>query len=139
MEILLYIIILIILAVFITILISYNKIGNRLKNIARKLTFLEDEQKNENKKIRDIINQQYTDVLMGVKKLEPEEPRQVDDSEYYDQAKEIVMKTGKASATLLQRRLRTGYAQAARLLDYLEEQGIVGPTDGSKPREVIKQ
>ena len=52
-------------------------------------------------------------------------------------AKEIVIKAGKASATLLQRRLRVGYARAARLLDILEEMGVVSPADGSKPREVF--
>jgi len=53
------------------------------------------------------------------------------------EAKEVVIKAGKASATLLQRRLRVGYARAARLLDILEEMGIVGPPEGSKPREVL--
>lgn len=54
-----------------------------------------------------------------------------------EEAKEIVLKAGKASATLLQRRLRVGYARAARLLDILEEMGVVGPAEGSKPREVL--
>jgi len=53
------------------------------------------------------------------------------------EAKDIVLKAGKASATLLQRRLRIGYARAARLLDILEEMGIVGQAEGSKPREVL--
>ncbi|MBT4209666.1 MAG: DNA translocase FtsK [Candidatus Komeilibacteria bacterium] len=53
------------------------------------------------------------------------------------EAKEVVIKAGKASATLLQRRLRVGYARAARLLDILEEMGIVGPSEGSKAREVL--
>lgn len=53
------------------------------------------------------------------------------------EAKEVVIKAGKASATLLQRRLRVGYARAARLLDILEEMGVVGPSEGSKPREVL--
>ncbi|MBU1202597.1 DNA translocase FtsK [Patescibacteria group bacterium] len=53
------------------------------------------------------------------------------------EAKEVVIKAGKASATLLQRRLRIGYARAARLLDILEEMGVVGPSEGSKPREVM--
>ncbi len=53
------------------------------------------------------------------------------------EAKDIVLKAGKASATLLQRRLRIGYARAARLLDILEEMGVVGQAEGSKPREVL--
>ncbi len=54
----------------------------------------------------------------------------------FDEAKEVVVQAGKASASLLQRRLRVGYARAARLLDLLEEQGIIGPGEGAKPREV---
>lgn len=56
--------------------------------------------------------------------------------ELFEEAKEEVLRAGKASASLLQRRLRVGYARAARLLDILEEAGVVGPADGSKPREV---
>ena len=52
-------------------------------------------------------------------------------------AKEIVLKAGKASATLLQRRLRIGYPRAASLLDVLEEMRVIGPAEGSKPREVL--
>ena len=53
------------------------------------------------------------------------------------EAKDVVLKAGKASATLLQRRLRVGYARAARLLDILEEMGIVSEANGPKPREVL--
>ena len=59
-----------------------------------------------------------------------------DEDDMYDAAKEEVMRAGKASASLLQRRLRVGYARAARLLDILEDKGIIGPGDGAKPREV---
>lgn len=52
------------------------------------------------------------------------------------EATEEVKRAGKASASLLQRRLRVGYARAARLLDILEQQGIIGPGEGAKPREV---
>jgi len=52
------------------------------------------------------------------------------------EAKRVVIEAKKASASLLQRRLRIGYARAARLLDILEEKGLVGPADGAKPREV---
>ncbi len=59
------------------------------------------------------------------------------DDELYEEAKEVIIQAGKASASLLQRRLRIGYARAARLLDILEGQGVVGPADGAKPRKVF--
>lgn len=58
------------------------------------------------------------------------------DEELYDQAKEEVIRAKKASASFLQRRLRIGYARAARMIDLLEERGVVGPGEGAKPREV---
>lgn len=61
---------------------------------------------------------------------------EIDDSLYED-AKEIVIASKKASASYLQRRMRIGYARAARLLDLLENQGVVGPAQGAKPREVL--
>lgn len=59
------------------------------------------------------------------------------DDDLFEEAKAIVVQAGKASASLLQRRLRVGYARAARLLDILEEQGLIGPSDGAKPRDVL--
>jgi S-DNA-T family DNA segregation ATPase FtsK/SpoIIIE len=61
-----------------------------------------------------------------------------DRDELYDQAVEMVRRLNKASVSLLQRRLRIGYTRAARLIDMMEAEGIVGPpTEGSKPREVL--
>jgi len=57
----------------------------------------------------------------------------------YEEAKRVVIEARKASASLLQRRLRVGYARAARLIDMLEERGVVGPGEGAKPREIIIQ
>ncbi len=54
----------------------------------------------------------------------------------YEEAKAVVVSEGKASTTLLQRRLKLGYARAARVMDLLEEKGVIGPGDGAKPREV---
>jgi DNA segregation ATPase FtsK/SpoIIIE, S-DNA-T family len=59
------------------------------------------------------------------------------EDELYGDAKNAVITAGKASASLLQRRLRIGYARAARLLDILEEEGIIGPADGAKPRDIL--
>ena len=59
-----------------------------------------------------------------------------DNDPLYDEARGLVIDAGKASASYLQRRLRVGYARAARLLDVLENKGVIGPADGAKPREV---
>ena len=60
-----------------------------------------------------------------------------EEDEYLDQAIECVVEAGVASTSLLQRRLKLGYARAARLIDSLEQKGIVGPFEGSKPRQVL--
>jgi S-DNA-T family DNA segregation ATPase FtsK/SpoIIIE len=57
----------------------------------------------------------------------------------FEEARAIVIESKKASASLLQRRMKVGYARAARLLDEMEEAGIVGPADGAKPREVFTE
>jgi S-DNA-T family DNA segregation ATPase FtsK/SpoIIIE len=56
--------------------------------------------------------------------------------ELYDQAVQIVLEAKQASVSLLQRRMRIGYTRAARLIDSMEAKGVVGPYEGSKPREV---
>lgn len=60
-----------------------------------------------------------------------------DEDDLLEQAIEVVVQAEKASASLLQRRLKVGYARAARLLDIMEEKGIVGPSKGANPREVF--
>ena len=60
-----------------------------------------------------------------------------DDDDLYEEAVEVVREAKKASASFLQRRLKVGYARAARLLDIMEERGVVGPGEGAKPREVF--
>ncbi len=59
------------------------------------------------------------------------------DDSLYQEAVKVVVESGKASASLLQRRLRVGYARAARLIETMEEQGIVGQADGARPRDVL--
>jgi S-DNA-T family DNA segregation ATPase FtsK/SpoIIIE len=56
--------------------------------------------------------------------------------EMYDQALAIVTETQQASISMIQRRLRVGYNRAARMIEQMERDGVVGPADGAKPREV---
>ena len=67
----------------------------------------------------------------------PAEDAGGDYDELIDAATEVVVETGMASVSMLQRRLKLGYARAARLVDQLEDKGIVGPFEGSKPRQVL--
>jgi S-DNA-T family DNA segregation ATPase FtsK/SpoIIIE len=60
-----------------------------------------------------------------------------DDDDMYEPAREAVIAAGKASTSYIQRKLGVGYSRAAKLMDLLEERGIIGPANGSKPREVI--
>jgi len=60
-----------------------------------------------------------------------------EDDDLYEEARRVIVAAGKGSTSFLQRKLRIGYARAARLMDMLEENGVVGPQEGSKPREVI--
>ena len=62
-----------------------------------------------------------------------------EDDDMYDEAVKVVRSLNKASVSLLQRRLRIGYTRAARLIDLMEQDGIVGAADGPKPRELLKR
>jgi S-DNA-T family DNA segregation ATPase FtsK/SpoIIIE len=64
---------------------------------------------------------------------------EVDDDPLFQDAVRLVVEFGKASTSLLQRRLRIGYGRAAHLIDLMEQDGIVGAADGPKPREVLKR
>lgn len=75
-----------------------------------------------------------------MKEMEPEEVVQSDspsDDALYFQAYEFVVREQKASASLLQRQFRIGYNRAARLVDDLELNQVIGPAQGSKPRQVL--
>ena len=87
----------------------------------------------------------YVDDFMKLEE-EKEEPSKVEDeggqssseAELYDQIVDFVVKTQKASASLLQRKFKIGYNKAATMIDELEENGVIGPATGnSKPREVL--
>lgn len=62
-----------------------------------------------------------------------------DRDQMYEDAVRVVCEVGKASTSVLQRRLRLGYGRAARILDWMQHEGIIGPPDGSRPRDVLKR
>ena len=84
---------------------------------------------------RPVYNQR---ILEDVSDTATQSPADAEVDEMYHEAVRIVVEMGKASTSTLQRRLRLGYGRAARLIDMMERDGIVGPADGSKPREVLK-
>jgi len=84
----------------------------------------------------------YADEFLKAPAGEDEEEEQEwsgEKDEMYEDAVKIVVGMGKASTSTLQRRLRLGYGRAARILDVMEKDGIIGPADGSRPREVLKR
>src|SRR5690606_17199286 len=76
-----------------------------------------------------------TDLVPEVDEAQDAMPEHED--ELYDQAVQVVIEAKQASVSLLQRRMRIGYTRAARLIDAMEASGVVGPYEGSKPREVL--
>lgn len=78
----------------------------------------------------------YVEDMVPQIEEQSESQDQVED-ELYDQAVQIILEAKQASVSLLQRRMRVGYTRAARLIDSMEAKGIVGPYEGSKPREVL--
>ncbi|MDD3928135.1 MAG: DNA translocase FtsK, partial [bacterium] len=79
----------------------------------------------------------YMDVLPAVEEDEgPTDYNDADDELFMEAVRQVV-NSGQASISMLQRRLKVGYARAARLVDMMEERGIVGPFEGSRAREVL--
>jgi len=97
-------------------------------------SFIDDE---DIQNLTDFIKKQGSPVYeKGILERE-KETITLEGDELFDEAVKIVLQAKQASASILQRRLRVGYTRAARLLDLMEEAGIVGPFCGSKPREIL--
>lgn len=98
----------------------------------------------EVKRVVDFLREEsvapeYEEAILQTK-LEDEGTDEVfeeGDDPLYEEAQQLVVDAGRASASYLQRRLRIGYARAARLLDLMETNGVIGPADGAKPREIL--
>lgn len=86
--------------------------------------------------VRDQGQAEYNEFLVPEVEESSANPDEMLD-ELYDQAVQIILEAKQASVSLLQRRMRVGYTRAARLIDSMESRGIIGPYEGSKPREVL--
>lgn len=86
--------------------------------------------------VRDTI--ELTGTMPGEKSLFADGIAENDDDDaLYEEARAIIIEAGKGSTSYLQRKLKVGYARAARLMDMLEERGVIGSADGAKPRDVL--
>jgi S-DNA-T family DNA segregation ATPase FtsK/SpoIIIE len=96
----------------------------------------------EIKRIVQFLKQQgspvYHQEILEEKDEEGADKEAMDD-EKYQEAVEFIMERGEASISMIQRRFRIGYNRAARIVERMEDEGIVGPSDGVKPREVLKR
>jgi S-DNA-T family DNA segregation ATPase FtsK/SpoIIIE len=102
--------------------------------------FVSDE---EIEKVVDFIKQQgapqYDDTIVGSPEGEDDDGENMEEDERYADAVAVVCSSGQASISYLQRRLRVGYNRAARMIEQMERDGIVGPSDGARPREVLRR
>jgi S-DNA-T family DNA segregation ATPase FtsK/SpoIIIE len=85
---------------------------------------------------KDLEQPHYDDSFL-VSSSDQDDPEETEYDEKYDEAVALVARTGQASISMLQRRLRVGYNRAARMIETMEREGVVGPADGVKPREVL--
>lgn len=104
------------------------------KEVRRVVEYVKSKVKEQNSKISDEV---LAEGFNLPETIGPSSFQDLGEDPLYEEAKRVVIEARKASASLLQRRLRVGYARAARLIDILEEKGIVGPADGAKPREIL--
>lgn len=90
--------------------------------------------------LKNQMKPEYDDSIASeISAEEQTEEIEGDKDERYEEAVELVLQTGQASISKVQRKLRVGYNRAARMIEAMEKDGIVGPSDGSKPREVFKR
>ncbi len=89
--------------------------------------------------VREQGEPEYDERIAEILEADPEPEWDADGEKdsRYEEALKLVLSTGQASASYLQRRLKLGYARASRIIDQMEHEGILGPADGSKPREIL--
>jgi len=101
----------------------------------------EDEVKRVTAFLKKLMRPEYDSSIAVEISAEEDEAEEIggETDERYKEAVELVMQTGQASISMVQRKLRVGYNRAARMIEAMEEAGIVGPSDGVKPREVFRR
>lgn len=104
--------------------------------VKRVVNFLKDQYKDEIMSEINLTSNQEAGSMAAFDAM-VEEGSLEDDDELYESAREAVIAAGKASTSYIQRKFGVGYSRAAKLMDMLEERGVIGPANGSKPREVI--
>ena len=89
--------------------------------------------------IKDQAGPEYNNEVLKKEKASKEDEDQdnIIEDDLFEEAVEIILRTGQASASNLQRKMKIGYARAGRIIDMMEQRGIVGPADGSKPRKIL--
>ena len=107
--------------------------GEEIKKV---VSYLKDQDSNLTDTI-DFEDSKDGNASSFMSSISGEEGDDEEEDELYEQAKQEVIMAKKASTSYLQRKLRVGYSRAARLIDLLEEKGVIGPADGSRPREVL--
>ncbi|MBU2505078.1 MAG: DNA translocase FtsK [Candidatus Omnitrophica bacterium] len=106
-----------------------------MKLIRAQGTFIDDE---DIENLTNFIRAQGGPIFEeGIAEEEKKRALNIEDDELYDEAVEVILRARQASASMLQRRLSVGYTRAARLLDLMEQKGVVGPFCGSKAREIL--
>lgn len=91
-------------------------------------------------KMKRAINKNKSEEDLNIIEIlneDVEEDENIEEDEIFEDAVKIVIEEGKGSSSMLQRKFKIGFNRAARLIDSMEERGIVGPSEGSKPREVL--
>jgi len=100
----------------------------------------EDEVKKVSSFLKEQMKPEYDSSMAAeINTEEDVEEAGGESDEKYQEAVELVLQTGQASISFVQRKLRVGYNRAARMIEAMEKQGIVGPSDGSRPREVLRR